>query len=77
MIKQLYDAVKENTTSLLMTILIGGACLVYNDFREYTNDAMMYQRQQIEKQLELNAQFVESLNKINTRLDMIERNIEK
>lgn len=77
MIKDIYAALKENPSALLMTVLLAGASMVYSDFREYISETQAQQKLQFEKQQELNAKFVDALNDITCRLDLIERNLNK
>lgn len=74
--KELYTALKDNPSAVLMSILVAGAGLVYNDFRDYISENQTYQRQQYEKQQELNEKFVSSLNEIASRLNTIEKTIQ-
>lgn len=74
--KELYTALKDNPSAVLMSILVAGAGLVYNDFRDYISENQTYQRQQYEKQQELNEKFVSSLNEIAGRLNTIEKAIQ-
>lgn len=74
--KELYTALKDNPSAVLMSILVAGAGLVYNDFRDYISENQTYQRQQYEKQQELNEKFVSSLNEIAGRLNTIEKTIQ-
>lgn len=74
--KELYTALKDNPSAVLMSILVAGAGLVYNDFRDYISENQTYQRLQYEKQQELNEKFVSSLNEIAGRLNTIEKAIQ-
>lgn len=74
-LREIYNMIKDNTQSVIMTALMVGACVIYGDFKEYIHEATVYDRQQSEKQQELNRQFIEALNNINNRLDVIERTI--
>lgn len=44
MIKEIYNALKENPSALLMTVLLGGAVMVYSDFRDYIGETQAQQK---------------------------------
>lgn len=49
-LREIYNMIKDNTQSVIMTVLMVGACVIYGDFKEYIHDATLYDRQQSEKQ---------------------------
>lgn len=76
-LKELFTAIKDSPSGVIMTMLMAGACYVYSDFKDF----LEYEREQMTiertEQRTINAQFVDSLNKINTRLELIEKQISK
>lgn len=49
-LREIYNMIKDNTQSVIMTALMVGACVIYGDFKEYIHEATVYDRQQSEKQ---------------------------
>lgn len=77
LLKDLFAAIKESPSGTIMTILLGGACCVYNDFKTYMEQEREEMRMERTEQRAINQQFVEALNSINNRLELIERSLQK
>lgn len=82
-LKELYMALKDSPSAVIMTILLGGACLVYNDIKGYLaaeREQAKLERVELREELKeerneqrkVNQEFIATLQNISARLSSIE-----
>ncbi len=82
-LKELYSALKDSPSAVIMTILLGGACFVYNDIKGYLSaekEQAKVERAELRAELKeerneqrrVNQEFIVTLQNISARLSSIE-----
>lgn len=85
-LKELYMALKESPSAVIMTVFLAGACFVYNDIKGYLSaekEQAKVERAELRAELKeerneqrrVNQEFIATLQNISARLSSIESEI--